>query len=57
MSTINIYGIKYEVIEVLSPHGVGMPARAVATKTGERIAVKEHGVWRFWTYKDRLRRR
>lgn len=58
MAKITIDGQKYEVVETLPYHGVGMPAKVVkdeTSDTGERVAVKRGGIWRFWTAQDRLR--
>jgi len=55
---IKINGKKYKVIETLPYHNAGMPAKVVkdeASKTGERVAVKQGGKWRFWTPADKLR--
>ena len=57
---ITIDGKEYKVIETLPYHNVGKPAKVVEDKTsetGERVAVKEGGRWRFWTVADRLGRR
>ncbi len=54
---IEIEGKKYEVVETLPYHQVGMSAKAVKDDTsvsGERIAVKQGGKWRFWKEADRL---
>ncbi len=60
MARISIDGKKYEVVETLSFHHVGMPAKAVkydSSPTGERIAVKQGGKWGFWAVEDRLQKR
>ena len=51
---ITISGKKYLITEKLPYHGCGCLSVVVETKTGERIAVKQGGVWRFWTVQDRL---
>ena len=50
-------GKDYKVTETLPYHGVGKPAKMVEDKsseTGERVAVKQNGEWRFWDTEDRL---
>ena len=58
MSTIEIGGLKYKVIETFSSVQCGYPAKLVEDKTykpfKERMAVKDRGRWRWWTAKDRL---
>jgi len=57
MAKININGKDYKVAETLPYHGAGMSAKMVEDKssdTGERVAVKQGGVWRFWGPEDRL---
>ena len=57
MKNIIIDNKEYCVIEKLPYHGIGKPAVIVETKTGERVAVKQSGKWRFWTIEDRLGKR
>lgn len=54
MSSIEVNGKRYKVVEKLPFHGVGKQARMVLDDDEERVAVKDGGVWRFWTVKDRL---
>lgn len=54
---IEIEGKKYKVVENLPHCQCGRPAKVVedvTSDTGERVVVKENGIWRFWTIKDRL---
>ena len=55
MATIEVEGKKYQVVETLSPHAVGMRAKFVGTPDGERVAIFRSGRWEWWTMKDRLR--
>ncbi len=60
MAKISINGKKYTVVETLPFHQIGLPAKAVkdsSSATGERIAVKDGGKWRFWSAGDMLMRR
>jgi hypothetical protein len=57
MVKIMIDGQKYEVVETLPYHSAGTPAKVVKDKTshtGERVAVKRGGIYRFRTVQDRL---
>ena len=51
---VTVDGKTYRVIENLPYHGCGRPSKFVETKDGEKVVVKEGGMWRFWTAKDRL---
>jgi len=51
---IEVEGLKYKVIETLSYCQAGMPAKAVETNDGEKVAVKRGGKWTWWTVKDRI---
>lgn len=53
MAKIEVDGVEYKVTEHLG-FQAGFPAKAVATKEGEKVAVKENGKWRFWSVGDRL---
>ena len=50
---ITIEGKKYEVNETLGWQQVGLPAKAVQTESGERIAVKRGMKWVWWTVENR----
>ncbi len=52
---IIIDGKKYKVIETLPYHQAGRPTKVIVVEGKEKVAVKEHGKWRFWTPEDRLR--
>ena len=59
MKKIRVNGRLYEVIEDLPYHGVGMPTKMVRAPglgdpKAERVAVRQGGVWRFWSPRDRL---
>ena len=54
MSYILVDSVRYRVIETLSAQAVGMPAKLVATREGDRVIVRQRGVWRFWTAADRV---
>lgn len=50
---IIIDGKKYKVNETLGFQQVGLPAKAVQTESGERIAVKRGGRREWWSVQDR----
>ena len=53
MAKLEIEGKKYKVSENLGYQG-GHYAKAVETKSGEKIAVLRAGRWTWWTMQDRL---
>ena len=55
MASIEIDGTKYKVLDSLGfDHSIGAYAREVQTDSGPKMAVKQHGRWRFWTTVDRI---
>ena len=51
---ITIEGKKYKVVETLPYHCAGIQAKIVKDGDKERTAVKDNGLWRWWTTRDRL---
>ena len=56
MSKIKIEGKEYKVIENLGFQG-GHYAKVLIVDNEEKVAIKAHGGWRFWTINDRIGRR
>jgi hypothetical protein len=55
MKSIKIDGEMYEMVEKLPYHGLGYPSVFIRMPDGnESVAVKQNGVWRFWTSVDRV---
>ena len=49
-----VEGESYEVVESFGYHQFGAPAKMVKTDSGEKVAVRQAGKWKFWTTEDRL---
>ena len=61
MKTIEVNGKKYTVKETFSSRvsHLGLLTKIVKDETiepsGENVAVKDGGIWRWWTLQDKLR--